>query len=127
MIINTHHFGEVEFNNDIVLKFGNGLFGFEDLNEFLLLRVGEDLFYWLISIKTPDIAFPMIGLRIVDENYPEEPENEAFGIVTLNKDPLKITVNLKAPVYINQEKKTGFQKILDSDRFNIDYRLFVEE
>jgi flagellar assembly factor FliW len=127
MVINTHHFGEVEFNNDIVLKFENGLFGFEDLKEFLLLRVGEDLFYWLISVQTPDIAFPLIGLRIVDENYPEEAENEAFGIVTLNKDPLKISVNLKAPVYINQEKKTGYQKILDSDRFNIDYRLFVEE
>lgn len=126
MIINTHHFGEVDFSPENILNFPNGLFGFEDMKEFLLLRVGEDLFYWLISVNNPDVAFPMIGLRIIDEEFPEEPENEAFGIVTLNRDPLKITVNLKAPVYINQEKKAGYQKILDFDRFNIDYRLFVE-
>lgn len=126
MKIKTQHFGEIEFSEEKILKFENGLFGFEHLQQLLLLRAGEDLFYWLISIDEPEIAFPLIGVRIVDDNYPEEPENEGFGIVTLNKDPLKITVNLKAPVYINQEKKTGFQKILDKDRFIIDYKLFVE-
>jgi len=126
MKINTHHFGEIEFNEDIILKFEKGLFGFENLQQFLLLRAGEDLFYWLNSIQEPEIAFPLIGTRIIDENFPEVGENEGFGIVTLNKDPLKITVNLKAPVYINQEKKTGFQKILDTDRFVVDYKLFVE-
>jgi flagellar assembly factor FliW len=126
MKINTHHFGEIEFTDEKILKFENGLFGFENLQQFLLLKADDDLFYWLASIQEPEITFPLIGVRIVDENYPEEPENEGFGIVTLNKDPLKITVNLKAPVYINQEKKTGFQKILDKDRFIIDYKLFVE-
>jgi flagellar assembly factor FliW len=126
MKINTHHFGEIEFNEDIILQFENGLYGFENLQKFLLLRAGEDLFYWLNSIDEPEIAFPLIGTRIIDENFPELEENEGFGIVTLNKDPLKITVNLKAPVYINQEKKTGFQKILDNDRFLVDYKLFVE-
>ncbi len=126
MKINTHHFGEIEFNEDIILNFEKGLFGFENLQQFLLLRAGEDLFYWLNSIQEPEIAFPLIGTRIIDENFPEVEENEGFGIVTLNKDPLKITVNLKAPVYINQEKKTGFQKILDTDRFVVDYKLFVE-
>ena len=126
MKINTHHFGEVEFSDEKVLNFENGLFGFETFRKFLLLRAGEDLFYWLNSVDEPEIAFPLIGMRIIDENYPEVTENEAFGIVTLNKDPLKITVNLKAPVYINQEKKTGYQKILDNERFIIDYKLFVE-
>jgi flagellar assembly factor FliW len=126
MKINTHHFGEIEFNEDIILKFENGLFGFEKLQQFLLLRAGEDLFYWLNSVDEPEISFPLIGTRIIDENFPEVEENEGFGIVTLNKDPLNITVNLKAPVYINQEKKTGFQKILDNDRFVVDYKLFVE-
>jgi flagellar assembly factor FliW len=126
MKINTHHFGEIEFTEEKILKFENGLLGFENLQQFLLLKTEEDLFYWLIAIDEPEITFPLIGVRIIDENYPEEENNEGFGIVTLNKDPLKITVNLKAPVYINQEKKTGFQKILDKDRFIIDYKLFVE-
>lgn len=126
MKINTHHFGEVDFSKENMLHFDSGLYGFEKMQKFLLLRVEEDLFYWLVSVDDPDIAFPMIGLRIIDENYPEVPEYEGFGIVTLNKDPLKITVNLKAPVYINQDKKMGQQKILDIDHLKIDYRLFVE-
>lgn len=126
MKINTHHFGEIEFTEENVLKFENGLLGFEALKQYLLLKTDNELFYWLNSIDEPDISLPVIGVRLIDENYPEEQENEAFGIVNLNKDPLKITVNMKAPVYINQDKKTGFQKILDNDRFFIDYKLFVE-
>jgi len=126
MTIDTHHFGEIEFNEDKILRFDNGLFGFEAHQQFLLISREDDLFYWLVSILEPKIAFPLIGMRLIDENYPEEAENEAFGIVNLNRDPLKITVNLKAPVYINQDKKSGYQKILDNDRFIIDYKLFVE-
>jgi len=44
----------------------------------------------------------------------------------LNSDPLKISVNMKAPVYINQNEKTGFQKIIDSEKYNVHYNLFVE-
>ena len=60
------------------------------------------------------------------EEYRQQEGFEAFGIVKLDPDPLKITVNMKAPVYINQKEKTGFQKILDEDELPIDYILFKE-
>lgn len=126
MKINSHQFGEIEFSSDLVLKFEEGLCGFENYKEYLFIKTDDELFYWLVAIERPEYSFPLIGLRIIDENYPEIENHEAFGIVTLNKDPLQISVNLKAPVYINQDNKTGFQKIIDSDGYPINYNLFVE-
>lgn len=126
MKLKTDQFGEIEFSEDLILKFEEGLYGFEQLKKYLLIKTDDDLFYWLTSIDRPEICFPLVGTRIIDENYPEEEQYEAFAIVTLNKDPLQITANLKAPVYINQERKVGFQKIIDTDKYPINYKLFVE-
>ena len=126
MKLKTYRFGEIEFPEDKIITFEKGLFGFEELNKYLFIKPDDSLFYWLNSIDNPDIAFPMFGMRVIDERYPQEESFEAFGIVVLNADPKKITVNLKAPVYINQEDKKGVQKILDSDKYQIDYNLFTE-
>jgi flagellar assembly factor FliW len=126
MKIKTQLFGEIEFKEDLIIKFVPGPIGFEQLNKFLLIKADDDIFYWLNSIEKPEIAFPLVGIRIIDDAFPEERNFEPFGIVTLNSDVLKITVNLKAPVYINQISKTGFQKILDTDKYPIRYNLFKE-
>ncbi|AFH50208.1 Hypothetical protein IALB_2505 [Ignavibacterium album JCM 16511] len=126
MKLKTDQFGEIEFSEDLILNFKEGLYGFEQLKKYLLIKTDDDLFYWLTSVDRPEICFPLVGTRIIDESFPEEENYEAFAIVTLNKDPLQITANLKAPVYINQDKKTGFQKIIDTDKYPINYKLFVE-
>lgn len=123
---NNKQFGEIEFAEENILKFRNGLFGFEELKSFLLIKTDNDLFFWLNSIDQPELIFPLVGLRIIDDAYPQSDETEAFGIVTLNKDPYKTTVNLKAPVYINQERNEGYQTIIDQDKYSVKYNLFIE-
>lgn len=127
MKIITHQFGEVEFTEDLIIHFAEGLFGFENLHKFLLIKTDDELFYWLNSVEQPEIAFSLIGLRVIDEKFPTIENNEAFGIVIMSKNPADIKVNLKAPIYINQDSKGGFQKIIDSEKYPIDYNLFVEE
>jgi len=127
MKIKTHQFGEIEFNEDLIIYFAEGLFGFEHLHKFLLIKTDDELFYWLNSVEQPEIAFSLIGIRVIDEKYPMIGNNEAFGIVIMSKNPSDIKVNLKAPVYIDQDTKSGFQKIIDSEKYPIDYNLFVEE
>ena len=126
MKITNQQFGEIEFSEDNVLKFENGIFGFEELTQFLLIRTENELFFWLNSIDQPDLVFPLVGLRLVDESYPQYDDNEAFGIVTFNNDPKKVTVNLKAPVYINQDKKLGYQTIIDKEKYPVNYYLFID-
>ncbi|MFA3783876.1 flagellar assembly protein FliW [Melioribacteraceae bacterium 4301-Me] len=126
MKIVTYHFGEVEFEPEKILQFKDGLFGFEEYHKFLLIKVENSIYYWLNSIEDPEVAFPLINLEALDDQYPKEPSTEVFGMVTLNSNPLKVTVNMKAPVYINKNNNTGFQKILDLDKYSIHYKLFRE-
>ena len=93
MKIRTHQFGEINFENEHIVKFSFGLFGFEQLKNYLLIKTDEELFYWLNSVDEPEISFPLIGTRVINTSFPEEENHEAFGIVTLNQDPLKVTVN----------------------------------
>lgn len=124
MKIRTHQFGEIEFQKEHIVKFSSGLIGFENLQNYVLIKTEDDLFYWLNSIDKPEICFPMVGIRVIDESFPMEKNYEAFGIVTLNKDPLKITINLKSPVYLNQDDKIGYQTILSDSNYSMNYNLF---
>jgi flagellar assembly factor FliW len=126
MKLQTIQFGEVDYTEDLIINFSSGLLGFENLKKYLLIKTENDIFYWLYSIEQPEIAFPLIGAAVLDENYPRISDFEPFGIVTLNKDPLKVTVNLKAPVYINQETKNGNQKILEEPSYEVNFNLFIE-
>ncbi|PKL82175.1 MAG: flagellar biosynthesis protein FliW [Ignavibacteriae bacterium HGW-Ignavibacteriae-3] len=126
MKIVTHHFGEVKFTEDKIIRFENGLYGFEDLKKYLFIKSDDSFFFWLNSIERPEIAFPLFGIRVLDDNFPQEENYEAFGITTMSPDPLNITVNLKAPVYINQNDKLGYQKIIDTDKYPVHYKLFSE-
>jgi flagellar assembly factor FliW len=122
----TQQFGEIEFGEDRIIKFPEGILGFENLKNYLLIKTEDELFYWLNSIEEAEIVFPLFVINALDDKYPQVNEHETFGIVTLNADPARITINLKAPVYINLSKKEGYQKILDTDKYPIDYNLFVE-
>jgi flagellar assembly factor FliW len=126
MKLKTEQFGEIEYAIENVIRVEKGLFGFENLEEYLLIKTDNNLFYWLNAIKEPAIAFPMVGINILDDVYPQIEGSEPFGIVTLDQDPLKITVNMKAPLYINQDSKTGKQRILDREKYSVNYKLFVE-
>lgn len=124
MKITTPQFGEIEYTKEHLINFSSGIIGFEELTNFLLIKIKEEIFYWLTSVDKPEITFPLIGVRVIDNKYPEEENHEAFGIVTMNKDLLNVTVNLKSPVYINENTKSGYQKILDSEKYPVKYNLF---
>ncbi len=127
MKIKTLQFGELEYQNEQILKFEKGIFGFEELKKFLLIKKEDELFYWLNSIEEPELAFPLIGIRMIDDEYPQKENYEAFGIVKFDKDPAKITVNLLAPVYISQNEKAGYQTILDNENgYPVEYPLFKQ-
>jgi flagellar assembly factor FliW len=48
--ITTRQFGELEFEDDIVLHFEDGIIGFENLKRYVILKMDDDLFFWLASV-----------------------------------------------------------------------------
>lgn len=125
MKIQNKQFGEIEYSEDSILKFKEGIIGFEELNNFILINAKDSFFSWLTSIDQPEIIFPLFPIELLQEEINKENNFEPFGIVKLDKQPERITINLKAPVFIDQNQKIGFQKISESEELPLDYPLFV--
>lgn len=127
MKLHTQQFGEFEFEDDIIVKFDEGILGFEDFKKYVLITEENGIFFWLTSIDEPEIVFPLFPINTLLEDYPQDNSYEVFGIVKLSKEPSEISINLKAPIYLDHGSKSGYQKILDTDKYSIDYKLFVEK
>ena len=81
-IINTTQFGEIEVDEEHIFIFDEGVLGFEDLREFVLIAEEETIpFKWLISVESPEIGFPLLSPWHIDLTY--NPTND-FDIEKLN-------------------------------------------
>jgi len=127
MKISNKQFGEIEFEPESIIKFDEGILGFEEHRKFLLISEKEGFFFWLTSVDEPEIIFPLFSIKLLQDKYRESGEFEPFGIVKLDKKPQDVSINLKAPVFINQVNKIGYQKILDNEEYPVDYPLFVNK
>ena len=126
MKIKNKQFGEIEFQQDSVFNFEDGILGFEDQKRFILISEKDGIFFWLTSIDEPELIFPLFSINLLQDKYSEYMDMEPYGIVKLDRDPEKVSINLKAPVFIDHEKKTGYQRIMDKDEYPVNYPLFVK-
>jgi len=123
-VINTHQFGEIEVPPEFIYKFDNGLLGFDDLKEYVLIsEESTEPLKWLISVTSPEIGFPVISPWNIDVNYETGEDIDCkteivMVIVTLSDEKGRLSANLKAPVIINAGNLTGKQIILRSDRYS---------
>lgn len=125
--IRTTQFGEIEIEPKHIFYFENGILGFEDLNEFVLISDEETLpFKWLISLEKPEIGFPIISPWYLDLRY--DPGNEfdleklvLMAIVILEDENKQMSANLKAPVVFDVENQKGWQTILPTDKYPTNY------
>lgn len=121
--ITTLHFGEIEVENEHIVQFEEGILGFENLKEYVLIVDDQTVpFKWLVSLDSPDIGFPLLSPWLVEGDY--NPGNDFnfdveafFVVVTLEDENGKMTANLKAPIIINVQDKTGKQIILSTDKY----------
>lgn len=129
MKLQTKYFGEIEYEAGDVLRFPEGLFGFEEEKGFLLLPFegsGGGMLC-LQSVKTPALAFVVLDPFALDPDY--EPELEAgelrrfgvkeagdlgFYVLCAVKNPVSAsTVNLKCPLVVHPETREARQVIME--------------
>lgn len=128
----TNKLGEIEYSEENVITFKESIPGFDELKKFIFVKLEreEELFqmlYFLISIEQPNIFFPILPIKLIEEEYPMIENYEPFGIVKLSSKISEITINLKSPVYINFTNNQAFQRILDNYDYPIEHQLFIEE
>jgi flagellar assembly factor FliW len=137
--LGTKYFGQIEYEAEDILKFANGLFGFEDEKEFLLLPFegsGENLLC-LQSVQTQELAFVAVNPLSLCPNY--DPVLQAEELKTLGvthshdlgyyalcavKNPVaQSTVNLKCPIAVNPLTRQAQQVILESSQYQMRHPL----
>ncbi|MDZ7672940.1 MAG: flagellar assembly protein FliW [Halanaerobiales bacterium] len=134
----TRDFGKVNIDKNKIIQFPEGIPGFKEEDEFVLLPLDEDsLFVIMQSIKTPELAFITLEPRNIIKDYEfiisEKTENLLeidsikdiilLNIVTIKEKVEDMTINLAAPLVININKNLGKQVILDDNKYPVKHKL----
>lgn len=127
MNIETKFLGQVTIEEKEIIKFPNGIPGFEDIKEFVILPLEKDSpFAILQSIKQQEIGFVIALPFIFKDDYiidlTEDDKEElqinsledliTYSIVTLKEPFNSSTLNLQAPLLINHIQKIAKQIVL---------------
>lgn len=131
-------YGQLTFGPDQVVTMSRAILGFSQLTLFGLARMpghdGQNLLL-LQSLEDADVAFPCLALDINNPMIDEAditsiytqlgiaPENGAVLCILTARDEgagkSAVTVNLRAPVFVDSSRKMGWQMVLSNPRYPI--------
>lgn len=129
----TRIFGEVDIQDDKIIRFEQGMIGFPDSHNYTLLfdmeKGDEAAISWLQSLDEPQLAFPVMDVFRICPDYDPLVEDEMlkplgeftgdnmFVLVTVSvpSNIEDMAVNLRAPIIINADTKRASQIIVEDD------------
>ncbi|MGN2274101.1 flagellar assembly protein FliW [Priestia megaterium] len=139
MKISTSYHGDIEIDNQQTLTFNQGIPGFLEETEFVILPLPEaEAFQVLQSIQTKELAFIITDpfQFFLDYDFQLEPQEieklqlqqaedaAVYVLLTMSDSVEKITANLQAPVIINTKQQLAKQVILMNTGYETKHRLF---
>ncbi len=142
MKIKTKRFGEIEIDPKTKITFPSGILGFAGYKDYVLIDSNKKSpLKWLQSMESPDLAFVVTDPLIFKPDYQirlykadleeievDDPTRVAqLVIVTVPKDPSKMTANLKGPLLINTVNNLGKQVVLDHPDYDLKFRLLSDD
>lgn len=141
MNMETRLFGEITIDANKIINFNDGMIGFGDLKQFMLINDNEkpdSKILWLQSLDEGSIAFPVVDPLFLKLDYNPIVEDELFKAIgeivnnevlvlttiTVPENIENITINLKAPIVINPVTMKGCQIIVDNDDYPVRYPVY---
>jgi flagellar assembly factor FliW len=129
MRIDSTRFGAVTIEPEDILTFPHGLIGWEDLRHWVLLCDAENASLgWLQCVGRPEVALPVVSPRRYVPGYqarvkksqllPLEiaEEHQAFVLTVLARNEGQLTVNLRAPIVVNLDRRLGRQVVTTDEQ-----------
>lgn len=141
MKVATLNFGELEITKEDIFTFKQGLPGFEDLREFVLIQPDPNVpFSYLQSVNqgeismivtSPFLFYPEYDLEVTEQVLQDlkiEQESDVFIWTTISiKDEIQTaTINLLAPIVMNVKQKLGRQMILHDSQYQTKHKLIAD-
>jgi flagellar assembly factor FliW len=135
--------GEISVQEEDRLIFPEGIYAFEDLKNFYILKMDDDnVFQLLQSEEKSDIAFIIINPYLFKKNYVLNVREEdlksigiiemdraeeflsVFAIVTITEDSM--TANLLGPIIINNQDRKGKQALALNQDYSTKHDILEE-
>jgi flagellar assembly factor FliW len=138
MLIKSVNFGDLEVLDDTVITFKEGLPGFPQIRRFAVLEKNDiKPFQYLQALDDPPIALFIINPFIIDPTYEfrltesdmedvnskNSTELTIYAVATIPDDPAQATINLMAPIVINDRDRCGKQVILHDSKYSVRHPL----
>lgn len=136
--LESRRFGSVLVQGDEVLAFPEGIPGFEDLREYLLLSPPDFApLKFLVALRDPEISFLVLQPHTCLPGYTPaleaahlrgleaaDPADMAiYAILTFHPEREEVTANLRAPILINPAARLGRQVILTDSKYALHHPL----
>ncbi len=134
MQIETLRFGVINYNEDHVIHFRDGIIGLSQFKDYVLVESpGFPLVVWLQSLQDLNVAFPLIEPYFFNRDYKvamtdadrvslsleEEDRSKIMVILTIPNNFEAMTVNMKAPIAFNVNKSLGTQVVLQDKTYQV--------
>ena len=129
MLLHTTRFGTLHIEADDLFLFSKGLIGFEDFRRWVLLADScNDAIGWLQSASHPDMAVAVVSpRRFVPDYRVRIPRNQlaaieledfdrAFVLNVVSKHANRLTLNLKAPLLFNLDRRLAGQMVTNDEQ-----------
>lgn len=125
----------------VIIRFEDGIYGFEDIKDYVLLQEDDSQVIWTLrAAYAPCPSFIAVNPfllvkdykpRLTDEDFrklgsPAEEDLCFLAIAVIRRNLQDSAANLKSPVVINAKLKTGRQIIMDDTDYPVRYRLFAD-
>ena len=145
MHIDSRVFGEIDIDDDKIIRFEEGVIGFEEYHNYALIYDEEKRkdtkggIMWLQCMDEPELAFPVADPLHIYSGYNPVVEDEwlasigefedvddifLLSILTVPSDITKVTANLKAPLIINTVTRKACQTIVNNEEYEIKYNIY---
>lgn len=143
MKITTKEFGDIQINNEDIIKFTRSIYGFEGNDKYVIFKDSpEDDIMYLQSIEDSNLHFVIVEPYAILPNYNPELTEDDILALNINKDEIinlkymliaviteeleKSVVNLKNPIVIDPKSRNAIQAILQNQDYPLRYPLFIK-
>jgi flagellar assembly factor FliW len=128
MRVYTTRFGPVEIQADDVIRFPEGLAGLEECRDWVLLcETRNDAVAWMQSVDRADVALAVVSPRRFVPDFQMRVARRELDLLELdevraaqvlaivNRTERSLTLNLKAPIVVNVQRRLARQVIANGD------------
>jgi flagellar assembly factor FliW len=138
IIIHSERYGELRLSENQIIQFGKGIIGLQNIYNFGLVALEDTPFFVLHAIQD-QLSFVLIPAEKAVQDYGFTIDRETIELLSIQNDDEVITflivniiedilyVNLKAPILIAPDQRTGCQFVIHQSGYPIRYPLTGKE